>query len=493
MQVALLSEVLHGPPAADDAPRSAGAQSSGRPGDFAAVLAERQESASAIEKDVRVHDRAPTASRSSPDEPQVRAVRDVEDEPRVVETERNRAVSDEANSSPDSNEVVETAWLAFSGMNQTAQIVKGEDATASESGIIATVAGAASKGGGAVQVAPVELGLDVARPVAVPAPGVVALSSEEIANSRASGARVAWSVAALSSEEIANQFVLAMADLTDGADEGAPGLMRTLTVSLQENKANVQNTLQPILITGSPAVTDVSNALPPALSQDTVDLGAWLKKLALALYEEPSRNVSGEAALQPLQTEPLKSASGGKDADGVDPRLLVSAAQNQDSVASKASPVSPANAPESVTPAVLDKLVLQSVRYLVSRGEKSVTVQLSPPSLGELRIEVSSVKNVLNVSLLSGNPGVRDVLESHVLGLREALARSGIEVTHVAVLPALAGHAAGQQYAGQAQPDFTRMAPAVRFGAMQPAESGQTFDALYRRVAPHDGTLNLFI
>jgi flagellar hook-length control protein FliK len=356
-------------------------------------------------------------------------------------------------------------------MNRTERIAKGEDATASELEIIATAAGAASKSGGAGQVAPVELGLEVAQSVAVPAPGV----------------------AELSSEEIANQFLLAMAGLTDGADEGAAGLIRTLTASLQENKANVQNTLQPILIAGSPVVTDVSNALPPALSQDTVDLGAWLKKLALALSEEPSRDVSGEAALQPLQTEPLKSASDGKDADGPDLRLLVSAAQNQDSVAPKASPVSPANAPESMTPAALDKLVLQSVRYLVSSGEKSVTIQLSPPSLGELRIEVSSVKNTLNVSLLSGNPGVRDVLESHALGLREALARSGIEVTHVAVLPALAGHAADQQYAGQAQPDFTRMTPAVRSGVMPQAESGQTFDGLYRRVAPHDGTLNLFI
>jgi hypothetical protein len=226
---------------------------------------------------------------------------------------------------------------------------------------------------------------------------------------------------------------------------------------------------------------------------ETVDLSTWLKTMSPAAGDESPQSVSKEAVLQQPLHASARLLNTDKDAEGSDIRVLTALPQAQDTLAAKPSAALPMQTAERASLAALDKLALQSVRYLISHGEKTVTVQLAPPSLGELRIEISTVKDTLNVSLISGNEGVRDVLQGHAPALREVLARNGIELVNVAVLPALAGHAAAGQNTGHAPPNFQQMAPPARFASLTTAESEPSIKAMYTRAAPHDGTLNLFV
>jgi flagellar hook-length control protein FliK len=262
-----------------------------------------------------------------------------------------------------------------------------------------------------------------------------------------------------------------------------------------ENNVNAPTVTQTSSPTADAAAAVQKTSSPPLVDapDEMVDLGAWLKTIAQDFADKPSEPLSRETAIQqPLGGSP-RLAYTDKDAEGSDMRVSAAPAQVQDALAAKPASTAPTQTTEQATLAALDKLALQSVRLLVSSGEKTLTVQLAPPSLGELRIEISTMKHTLNVSLISGNEGVRDVLQGHAPALREALARNGIELVNVAVLPALAGHAATGQNTGHAPPNFQQMTLPARFASLMTAESEPSLKAMYTRAAPHDGTLNLFV
>jgi len=77
----------------------------------------------------------------------------------------------------------------------------------------------------------------------------------------------------------------------------------------------------------------------------------------------------------------------------------------------------------------------KSVRYLVSEGEKSLRVRLVPESLGEVRVEIVSVRDELHLRLVSGNASVREAMEQGSETLRSALARDGVNIIRVTVAP----------------------------------------------------------
>ncbi|MEA3365487.1 MAG: flagellar hook-length control protein FliK [Candidatus Hydrogenedentes bacterium] len=80
-------------------------------------------------------------------------------------------------------------------------------------------------------------------------------------------------------------------------------------------------------------------------------------------------------------------------------------------------------------------LAVKSVRYLVSEGEKSLRVRLVPESLGEIRVEIVSVRDELHLRLVSGNASVREAMEKGSETLRSALARDGVNIIRVTVAP----------------------------------------------------------
>ncbi|MFO7975981.1 MAG: flagellar hook-length control protein FliK [Candidatus Hydrogenedentota bacterium] len=80
-------------------------------------------------------------------------------------------------------------------------------------------------------------------------------------------------------------------------------------------------------------------------------------------------------------------------------------------------------------------LAVKSVRYLAFEGEKSLRVRLVPESLGEVRVELVSVRNELHLKLVSGNGAVREAMEQGSQMLRNVLARDGVNIVRVTVTP----------------------------------------------------------
>ncbi len=138
--------------------------------------------------------------------------------------------------------------------------------------------------------------------------------------------------------------------------------------------------------------------------------------------------------------------------------------------------------------------VVRSVRYMAGREEQTIKVRLVPESLGEVHVQVTSSRDVVTVRLMSGNPVVREALESQASGLRDMLQREGIQAAHVQV----AGDAGGQGAFGH----MGRHAAAWMSQERMPswtgfAEAPFGEDALegVRRgaAARHDGALNVYV
>ena len=140
----------------------------------------------------------------------------------------------------------------------------------------------------------------------------------------------------------------------------------------------------------------------------------------------------------------------------------------------------------------LGRVTLKSVRYLVARGEATMKVRLEPPSLGEVRFEVTSVDRVLSIRLVSANPAVREILEGQLAGLRESLVRDGHQVTEISVTAdAASGHSAAHEHRRSAAfngaPQTSTSAPDGHDLSADPRDLNE------ERTPTHAGTLNLFI
>jgi flagellar hook-length control protein FliK len=136
------------------------------------------------------------------------------------------------------------------------------------------------------------------------------------------------------------------------------------------------------------------------------------------------------------------------------------------------------------------------VHSMVQDGEQRLTLRLIPEHLGEVRIEVRSEGGQVSVRILSANAAVRDALETHLHGLREAFVREGLTVQRVDVAsnaPSLhttggSGHA-GREAAYQ---PGNRGHNTPHPGAPQQYPNSSDFTPR-RAAAAHRGTLNVFV
>jgi flagellar hook-length control protein FliK len=458
--------------------------------DFASVLAQRYEDAPARDQGLR---QTNPAAR----EPQSSEVQDHQDESTQEDVKPARDASAEAELPQNL-----AASLALIGVNaapanpSNAAAAK-SDATVPDPDNLAVVLVASADENIAAQNQNSDMPLSLLEQVTEPLPNpqpqdstpVTAHFLQAMSDAlKTTGEDAAAAVQAPKAENDANAPTLAQTS-SPTADAAA-----AVQAPKAENDVNAPTVTQTSSLTADAATVQKTSSPPLVDAPDEmVDLGAWLKTIAQDFADKPSEPLSRETTIQqPLGGSP-KLAYTDKDAEGSDMRVSAAPAQVQDALAAKPASTAPTQTTEQATLAALDKLALQSVRLLVSSGEKTLTVQLAPPSLGELRIEISTVKDTLNVSLISGNEGVRDVLQGHAPALREALMRNGIELVNVAVLPALAGHPAAGQNTGHAPPNFQQMTSPARFASLTTAESEPSIKAMYTRAAPHDGTLNLFV
>ena len=153
------------------------------------------------------------------------------------------------------------------------------------------------------------------------------------------------------------------------------------------------------------------------------------------------------------------------------------------------APPAPPAPPETVSLEIVRDFAVRSVRYLVTRGERTVTVRLVPESLGELHLEVTSAKEGLFVRLISANPAVREFLSEGLHNLRVALAESGVSAADVLVTADMAsGHPAAEgrtpEWAGSARSPGPA-APRLDV----PAEAGLA----HNTTSPHEGALNVLV
>lgn len=150
--------------------------------------------------------------------------------------------------------------------------------------------------------------------------------------------------------------------------------------------------------------------------------------------------------------------------------------------------------PESVSVRDVGDFTIRSVRYLSGRTEEAITVRLVPRSLGEMQVAVRSGGDGMEVVVTAATMAARDTIEVHLHGLRDALAREGVDVTRVSVqtfTTSNGGHqaASGQQH-GSAAPGQQRF-----LGSGHGAMPGSPDDpgAMARGGPQHDGGLNMFV
>lgn len=226
-----------------------------------------------------------------------------------------------------------------------------------------------------------------------------------------------------------------------------------------------------------------------SIEVNTDDLAAWLRASGFGVREargeEPGRGLAprgtgagaAEAAQNPSEVHPSPTLP---QATGDVPRELL---------------VSEPGTVGGRLPAIagLEEITVRSVHYLVTRGQRTVTIRLVPESLGELRIEVSSADDAVNVRLMSDNPAVRDALDGRIPGLRESLVRNNIEVTRVEVLPDMAAQDAwghSQDSATHAFENAPGRTTALRSG--RDAAEGEPITET-RVTSDHDGSLDVLV
>lgn len=161
---------------------------------------------------------------------------------------------------------------------------------------------------------------------------------------------------------------------------------------------------------------------------------------------------------------------------------------------SLASPMSDKTVPTGhTTLQTLDAFAVKSVRYLVGQGGNTLSVRLIPESLGEMHIEVHSHGEDLTIRLVSANPVVRDTLQSHLPGLRDALSRDGLEVSQVEIASTTSQNA-GQGSWNSQQADQQNMPVRVpMYCPKSYATPVQTALPILRPLPAHQGALNVFV
>lgn len=139
---------------------------------------------------------------------------------------------------------------------------------------------------------------------------------------------------------------------------------------------------------------------------------------------------------------------------------------------------------------------VRSVRHLLGSEQESIQIRLVPRSLGELHVSVSTVHDRVEVVVTAASGLVRDVLESQLAHLRDALQRDGVDVSRITVHNSSLSDLGGQLAQSQSQA-AQRQAQASNHGgnsnaedrdesALETAGAGQS-----ERSSSHDGDLDL--
>ncbi len=253
--------------------------------------------------------------------------------------------------------------------------------------------------------------------------------------------------------------------------EDAPG--RTIRQLVQDAIAGVRERTQSAVV--NPPLSDGDQAAPVemmvAASKPAVDTVPELRPAPA----EASTKAVAQLALNAVAA----SGGGGESANSV------TTASHRESAR--------ASLPQSVDVRDVGDFTVRSVRYLSGRTEETVTVRLVPRSLGELHVSIRTAAEGLEVVLTAAGSVARDRLEGQLVGLRDALAREGLDVTRVTVQTQPAFDLSGQMPSHQHQHSQTGHAPRFAAQAFREPEPNPSEAQQHPRPGrpQHEGGLNM--
>jgi len=82
----------------------------------------------------------------------------------------------------------------------------------------------------------------------------------------------------------------------------------------------------------------------------------------------------------------------------------------------------------SFLPGYLIDQVGKQISRSILRGERVIRLQLKPPELGTLRVEMDMKDNILKLGMITENSSVKELLLSNVHELRQVLAEQGVKL-----------------------------------------------------------------
>ena len=160
---------------------------------------------------------------------------------------------------------------------------------------------------------------------------------------------------------------------------------------------------------------------------DDVDLtseaeGSHVESVVNGVHENAIPRSEGGPTAQPLQSDVLRPE--------FTPRSQP-AATTETAAAGRAD-FSPAS--ETLEDAYrINDQVVRGMRMFSRNGASQVTLRLDPPELGEVTIRLVTENRVLSGEIAVENREAHEVLQRHMVGLREALANQGIQVDRMEV------------------------------------------------------------
>lgn len=210
----------------------------------------------------------------------------------------------------------------------------------------------------------------------------------------------------------------------------------------------------------------------------------------VALLVSGSRS---NAVVEAIQADTLPQGTSGSPVNVAAPlgALLVEPAVEHVGLRSAEQPA--LHPPLRSTVSELGGTAIKGVRYLVSGGQESITVRLVPASLGELHLTVKVGDAGLEIELRSASATVRAALEMQLPGLREALAREGIDVAQVTLSESAntevsAGASERGTHGSEASSRSRSTASAYRNAEPDPGSTSRR-----KATTTHAGTLDLFV
>jgi len=226
------------------------------------------------------------------------------------------------------------------------------------------------------------------------------------------------------------------------------------------------------------AVTQVdeTNGEPAA---ESTPLGVTVEPLETAVEAD-------ESLAQPVQTS--RQVTESASPDGAIRTTMVTELRTEGNTGTVQREVTVV---ERTTLQALPDQALRGIRYLIGNGEQTMRVRLLPESLGEVRLEVTTSRGDVTVKLASASAAVREILQTHAPGLRDALSQDGAQTVRVTVSQDMSS-SSWQSSNAQRQGSQHGGAPREHFGAAYAPPKQTPPSAGARREPTHNGRLNVF-